>query len=95
MIHQGSAGTGRVSPRDMEIQLREVLATTRRMAEIIAHHSGRDVEQVEHDIDRDYFMTAAEAKEYGLIDEIISPRRGVAASGLGLFDRQAQAAGNN
>jgi ATP-dependent Clp protease protease subunit len=79
MIHQGSAGTGRVSPRDMEIQLREVLATTRRMAEIIAHHSGRPVEQVERDIDRDYFMTAEEAKAYGLIDEIIAPRRGVAA----------------
>ena len=63
----------------MEIQLREVLATTRRMAEIIAHHCGRPVEEVERDIDRDYFMTAAEAKDYGLIDEIITPRRGVAA----------------
>jgi ATP-dependent Clp protease protease subunit len=80
MIHQGSAGTGRVSPRDMEIQLREVMAITRRMAEIIAHHSGKSVDQVEHDIDRDYFMTAQEAKDYGLIDEIIAPRRGVAAA---------------
>src|SRR5580698_11045060 len=75
MIHQGSAGT-RGAPSDMEIQLREVLATTKRMAEIIAHHSGRDLEQVERDIDRDYFMTAQEAKEYGLIDDIIQPRRG-------------------
>jgi len=78
MIHQGSAGA-RGAPRDMEIQLREVLATTRRMAEIIAFHSGRGVEEVEHDIDRDYFMTAREALDYGLIDEIITPRRGVAA----------------
>ncbi len=78
MIHQGSAGTGRVSPRDMEIQLREVMAITRRMAEIIAHHSGKSVDQVEHDIDRDYFMTAEEAKEYGLIDDIIKPQRGIA-----------------
>src|SRR5580700_8913563 len=78
MIHQGSAGT-RGAPSDMEIHLREVLATTRRMAEIIAHHSGRDLEQVERDIDRDYFMTAQEAKEYGLIDDIIQPRRGVSA----------------
>jgi ATP-dependent Clp protease protease subunit len=77
MIHQGSAGA-RGAPRDMEIQLREVLATTRRMAEIIAHHSGRSVADVERDIDRDYFMTAPEAKAYGLIDEIIAPRRGVA-----------------
>jgi ATP-dependent Clp protease protease subunit len=95
MIHQGSAGTGRVSPRDMEIQLKEVLATTRRMAEIIAHHSGKSVEQVEHDIDRDYFMTAQEAKEYGLIDEIITPRRGISAAAVALLDRQPETASNN
>ena len=83
MIHQGSAGA-RGAPRDMEIQLREVLATTRRMAEIIAHHSGRSVEQVEADIDRDYFMTAEEAMAYGLIDEIITPRRGLSASAFEL-----------
>ena len=77
MIHQGSAGA-RGAPRDMEIHLREVLATTRRMAEIIAHHSGRPLDEVERDIDRDYFMTADEAKAYGLIDEVLAPRRGVA-----------------
>ena len=80
MIHQGSAGT-RGAPSDMEIQLREVLATTRRMAEIIAHHSGRPLDQVERDIDRDYFMTATEAMDYGLIDEIITPRRGLSLVG--------------
>ncbi len=78
MIHQGTAGT-RGAPRDMEIHLREVLATTRRMAEIIAFHSGQTVEQVERDIDRDFFMTAQEAKDYGLIDDIIVPRRGLCA----------------
>ena len=78
MIHQGSAGA-RGAPADMAIQLREVLATTRRMAEIIAHHSGHPVEQVERDIDRDYFMTTAQAVEYGLIDDIITPRRGLSA----------------
>jgi ATP-dependent Clp protease protease subunit len=78
MIHQGSAGT-RGAPSDMEIQLREVLALTRRMAEIIAHHSGRSVEQVAADIDRDYFLTPEEAMVYGLIDGIIEPRRGLAA----------------
>jgi ATP-dependent Clp protease protease subunit len=78
MIHQGSAGA-RGAPSDMEIQLREVLAITRRMAEIIAHHSGRSVEQVAADIDRDYFMTPEEAMEYGLIDAIISPRSGLSA----------------
>ncbi len=80
MIHQGSAGT-RGAPSDMEIQLREVLAVTRRMAEIISHHSGRPLDQVERDIDRDYFMTPEEAKAYGLIDDIIAPRRGLAAVG--------------
>jgi ATP-dependent Clp protease protease subunit len=78
MIHQGSAGA-RGAPTDMEIQLREVLATTRRMAEIIAHHTGRPIDQVERDIDRDYFMTADDAKVYRLIDDIIAPRRGLAA----------------
>ena len=78
MIHQGSAGA-RGAPRDMEIHLREVLATTRRMAEIIAHHSGQPIERVERDIDRDYFLTAEEAKDYGLIDQVITPQRGLAA----------------
>ena len=78
MIHQGSAGT-RGAPSDMEIQLREVLATTRRMAEIIAHHTGQPVDKVETDIDRDYFMSAEEALAYGMIDEVLTPRRGLNA----------------
>ena len=79
MIHQGSAGA-RGAPSDMEIQLREVLALTRRMAEIIAHHSGKPVEDVARDIDRDFFMTPEEAVAYGLIDDII-------ARGTGRLDR--------
>ena len=70
----------------MEIQLREVLSLTRRMSEIIAHHSGRPVEQVAQDIDRDRFMSADEARDYGLIDDIILPRRGLCAPG----DRAAE-----
>jgi ATP-dependent Clp protease protease subunit len=81
MIHQGTAGT-RGAPSDMAIQLREVLAMTERMAEIIAHHSGRPTEQVQRDIDRDYFMSADEAVAYGLIDDIIPPRRGLLAPAL-------------
>lgn len=76
MIHQGSAGA-RGAPSDMEIQLREALSLTRRMAEIIAHHSGRSVDEVTHDIDRDYFMTADEAVAYGIIDSVIAPRSGL------------------
>ena len=78
MIHQGTAGT-RGAPSDMEIQLREVLSLTQRMAEIIAHHSGQSIEEVMHDIDRDHFMTAEEAVAYGLIDGVIAPRRGLGA----------------
>ena len=81
MIHQGSAGT-QGAPRDMEIQLRETLAVGRRMVEILAHHTGQPIERIERDVDRDYYLTAGEAKEYGLIDEIISPRRGVGAEVL-------------
>lgn len=78
MIHQGSAGT-RGAPSDMEIQLREVLANTERMAQILAHHSGRPLDQVKRDIERDYYLTAEEALGYGLIDEILAPRRGLSA----------------
>jgi ATP-dependent Clp protease protease subunit len=88
MIHQGTAGT-HGAPRDMEIHLREFLATTRRMAEVIAFHSGKPLDQVERDIDRDYFMTAGEAKKYGLIDDILVPRRGISAETLEAAGRLA------
>src|SRR5271167_909268 len=78
MIHEGTAVT-QGAPRDMEIHLREVLATTRRMAEIISFHSGQPLDKVEQDIDRDYFMTPEEAKSYGIIDDIILPARGLSA----------------
>jgi ATP-dependent Clp protease, protease subunit len=73
MIHQGSAGF-RGTPTDIEIHAQEVLATRQRMAEVIALHAGRPVEQVMQDIDRDRFMTPQDAVEYGLIDEIVVPR---------------------
>jgi len=73
MIHQGSAGY-RGAPADIQIAAREILEMTERMARILAKHTGQSFEQVMKDIDRDHFMTPAEAKEYGLIDEIVSPR---------------------
>jgi ATP-dependent Clp protease, protease subunit len=76
MIHQGSAGT-RGAPSDMEIQLRETLALVDRMTRILAHHTDQPYDRVKKDIDRDYFMTAAEAKDYGIIDAVIEPRRGL------------------
>ncbi len=79
MIHQGSGGF-RGTPADIQIAAREILDTTRQMAEIIARHSGQDVEQVMQDIDRDRFMTPEEAVSYGLVDAIMEPR-GVLAAG--------------
>jgi ATP-dependent Clp protease, protease subunit len=73
MIHQGSAGF-RGAPADVQIAAREVAATTRQMAEIIARHSGRPEEQVLQDIDRDRFMTPEEALAYGLVDEVLRPQ---------------------
>jgi ATP-dependent Clp protease, protease subunit len=70
MIHQGSAGF-RGTPADIQIAAKEITETTRLMAEAIARHSGRDVEQVLRDIDRDYFMAPEEAIDYGLIDSVI------------------------
>ena len=78
MIHQGSAGF-RGTPADIEIHAQEVLAMTRRMAEILAKHTGQPFEQVMQDIDRDRFMTPEEALAYGLVDEIVAPRAVVAA----------------
>jgi len=73
MIHQGSAGF-RGTPADIQIHANEVLAMTRRMAELLAHHTGQPFEKVTADIDRDRFMTPAEALDYGLVDEIVGSR---------------------
>jgi ATP-dependent Clp protease, protease subunit len=77
MIHQGSAGFSG-TPADIQIQAREVLETMQRMAEVIAHHSGRPVDEVLEDIDRDRFMTAKEAVEYGLIDQVMEAHPAIA-----------------
>ena len=74
MIHQGSGGF-RGTPADIQIAAREILDMTKRMAEIIARHSGQDVDQVLRDIDRDRFMTPEEAVEYGLIDAVMESSR--------------------
>ena len=70
MIHQPMGGTqGQAS--DIEIEAREIQKLKKELYEIIAFHSGKDYEQVWKDSDRDYWMTAAEAKEYGMIDEVL------------------------
>ena len=73
MIHQPLGGAqGQAS--DIEITAREILKTKQELYEILSKHSGVDIKKIEHDADRDYWMSAAEAKEYGLIDEVLGKR---------------------
>jgi ATP-dependent Clp protease protease subunit len=73
MIHQGSAGYSG-SPSDIEIHAKEVLSLRERMIEIISEHTKQSKDQVKDDIDRDRFMTAEEAKAYGIIDDVLHSR---------------------
>ncbi len=71
MIHQPMGGAqGQAS--DIQIQAQEILKTKQRLHEIIAHHAKRSVEDIERDSDRDYWMSSEEAKQYGLIDNILA-----------------------
>ncbi|HEY8446779.1 MAG TPA: ATP-dependent Clp endopeptidase proteolytic subunit ClpP [Thermomicrobiales bacterium] len=72
MIHQGSAGF-RGNVPDIEVAARETLNLTKKLTEILALHTGQPVERVRRDTERDYYMTAQEALEYGLIDEVLEP----------------------
>lgn len=73
MIHQPLGGyQGQAS--DIEIHTREILGIKHRLNEIIAHHTGQDIEQVAQDTDRDNFMSPQSAKDYGLIDDILEKR---------------------
>ena len=71
MIHQPSIHGVQGQATDIEIQARETLYSKRKLAEILAKHSGKTVEQVLVDFDRDRFMSADEAKDYGLVDRVI------------------------
>ena len=80
MIHQPSGGS-QGTASDIEIQAREVLFARERLNELMAEHTGQTVEQIGEDVDRDRYMSPAEAVDYGLIDRIIEP--GDQASGSG------------
>ncbi len=73
LIHQPYAGAqGQVS--DIELAAREIQRLKVQLEEILARHTGQSVERINADTDRDFVMTAAEAKEYGIIDEVIEAR---------------------
>ncbi len=73
MIHQPSGGT-QGSASDIEIQAREILYLRSKMNELFSKHTGRPIEQIERDMDRDRFMSAEEARDYGLIDNVLTYR---------------------
>ena len=76
MIHAGSAGFRGNTP-DLEVQAKEVLSLRDILEDVYATHTGHDREKLRRDMERDYFMAPTEAKEYGLIDRVVSPRENV------------------
>jgi len=75
MIHQPLGGIqGRRQATDIEIEAKEILRIKHDLNQMLALHTGQPIEKIEKDTDRDYFMSAAEAKEYGLIDKVIEDR---------------------
>jgi ATP-dependent Clp protease protease subunit len=72
MVHQGSAGF-RGNVPDIEVAARETLNLTTKLTEILALHTGQPFDKVKRDTERDYYMTAHEAKEYGIIDDVLEP----------------------
>ena len=78
MIHQPSGGA-RGQASDISIQAKEILRLKKRLNEIMAFHTGQPVERVEKDMDRDNYMSAEDAKEYGIVDEVVKSRRELAA----------------
>ncbi len=79
MIHQPSGGASGTAS-DIEIQAKEILYLRSKMNELMAKHTGRTVEQIERDVDRDRFMSSEEAKNYGLIDNVIVQARALATT---------------
>jgi ATP-dependent Clp protease protease subunit len=73
MIHQPHGGA-QGQATDIEIQAREILYLRKRLNAILSETTGQPIEKIEHDVERDFFLSAEQAKEYGLIDEIITSR---------------------
>jgi ATP-dependent Clp protease protease subunit len=73
MIHQPSGGS-QGQATEIEIQAREILKTREQLNKILAERTGQPLERIARDTERDYYMSADEAKEYGLVDQVISKR---------------------
>lgn len=74
MIHQPLGGIGRRQATDIQIEAKQILRTRDQLNELLVKHTGQSLEKIQKDTDRDYFMSAEEAKEYGLIDRVIQDR---------------------
>jgi ATP-dependent Clp protease protease subunit len=75
LIHQPALGGIQGTGTDLAIQAREIMRMRKEMETLLAHHSGQSLEKVTKDIDRDKIMTAAEAKDYGLVDVVLDSRK--------------------
>jgi len=81
MIHQPSGGA-QGTAADIEIQAREIIYLRAKMNELMAKHTGRPLEEIERDVDRDRFMSADEAKTYGMIDQVVTSREETSSPSL-------------
>jgi ATP-dependent Clp protease protease subunit len=81
MIHQPSGG-GSGTAADIEIQAKEIIYARHRLNELYAKHTGQTVEKIADDVDRDRFMSPEEAKEYGLIDHVVTQRGDLVGEGV-------------
>jgi ATP-dependent Clp protease protease subunit len=72
LIHQPAVESGYGQSSDLEIQAREILRMRQAMERVLARHTGRDEEEIRRDIERDKFFTATEAKDYGLVDDVLT-----------------------
>jgi ATP-dependent Clp protease, protease subunit len=81
MLHQPHIGGLEGQVTDIEIHARELIRVKEEMHEILAAHTGQDLEKVRHDTDRDFWMTASEAKDYGVVDTVLEPRELKAVAG--------------
>lgn len=74
MIHQPYGGVGGTQA-DIALQAKEILILKKKLHEVMAEHTGQSIQKIAIDSERDFYMSATEAKEYGLIDEVVSPRK--------------------
>ena len=81
MLHQPHIGGLEGQATDIEIHAKEIIRVKEEMNQMLAGHTGQDIEKIRIDTDRDFWMTAEEAKEYGVVDQVLAPRELKAVSG--------------